>query len=183
MQGMWETGFSRAGLDIHECANEPVRPEDDELDELSDLGEEEMREVKVKQASMKPSIHDIEEHYLSGHAVFRSWCDHCVNGQASNDPHKTNKEKEECTVPVVGMDYMYMEEEDSKNSMPILLTRDRWFKVYFADVLPRKGRDAYSCKRAAQNMRLLGAQEIHTENGSGTSNKGIERTSEKHTSR
>ena len=46
---------------------------------------EEMTEITKKKAGMKPTEKEIEDHYASGHAVFRNWCTHCVKGQAKND--------------------------------------------------------------------------------------------------
>ena len=68
--------------------------------------------VKVKAAPRKPSQSEVEEHMASGHVNYRSWCPHCVRGQAVNDPHKSAKEESE--HPIISMDYTYFGESSEE---------------------------------------------------------------------
>ena len=79
--------------------------EEKEDDEGKDEGDGEDRNLIVKAAPRTPSQREVDEHNAEGHVNFRSWCDHCVRGQAVNEPHK--KIKDEAEVPVISLDYTY----------------------------------------------------------------------------
>ena len=48
---------------------------------------EEERQARVKSAPVPPTDKEGEEHEVT-HATFRSWCEECVAGRATEDPHK-----------------------------------------------------------------------------------------------
>ena len=64
--------------------------------------------AKIKIVSDKPSKREVEEH-MATHIPFRSWCPHCVRGKSKSTPRAKRKEGEEEEVPVISVDYMYME--------------------------------------------------------------------------
>ena len=66
---------------------------------------------KYKVVSDKPSKREVEEHMLT-HIPFRDWCPHCVRGKSKATPHRKRKEGEDEEVPVISVDYMFMETED-----------------------------------------------------------------------
>ena len=51
-----------------------------------------------------PSREQREAHYLSGHAMYRPWCQHCVNGRGRTRYHKELQEIRTDEVPLVGID-------------------------------------------------------------------------------
>ena len=59
-------------------AGEPVRPR--ELSVPSDGGEEVIA-PRVPPVPAKPTQAEQDEHYATGHAAYRSWCEHCVKGR------------------------------------------------------------------------------------------------------
>ena len=67
-------------------------------------GEEPM--VRKAVTPDEPAPHDRENHRLSGHAVFRSWCKYCQMGRGRADAHRTTSG--ERGAPVLGWDYFYM---------------------------------------------------------------------------
>ncbi len=72
-----------------------------------------------------PSDKEVEEHNLD-HAVFRSWCPHCVKGRAESYGH-VRKAKDEGAVPTIGVDYTYMRiepEKEEEKGMPIIAIKD-----------------------------------------------------------
>ena len=91
---------------------------------------------------------------------FRAWCVHCNKGKAKGHPHRKSKEEDKgSTVPVVGMDYMFMsekQEEGEERGMPILVIKDSKTKVVRARVVPKKGRDPYAIRRATADIAGLG---------------------------
>ena len=83
-----------------------------------------------------PSAREVEEHNLD-HAVFRSWCPHCVKGRAEAYGHKTEKDKER-SVPIVGIDYMYMhseQEAEEEKGMPTLVIKDSRTKMIVSKIV------------------------------------------------
>ena len=58
--------------------------------ESEEVGEEATR-TKARRTEIVPSMREVEEHNLD-HAVFRSWCPHCVKGRAEACGHRVDKE-------------------------------------------------------------------------------------------
>ena len=57
---------------------------------------------------------EVEEHNLT-HLPFRNWCIFCVKGKAKDDPHRRRiKQDEEQEIPIVSIDYMFMESRESR---------------------------------------------------------------------
>ena len=84
---------------------------------------------------------------------YRNWCPHCVNGRAKNEPHRRIEDREEESIPVIAIDYMYMiSERDEKGQertirgMPILVIKDTSTGYLAAAVVPKKGECGYACK-------------------------------------
>ena len=80
-------------------ADESVRPR--ELGVPSDGGEEVIA-PRVPPVPAKPTQAEQDEHYATGHAAYRSWCEHCVKGRGRASPHAVVSEGE---LPKVGVDY------------------------------------------------------------------------------
>ena len=84
--------------------------------------EEEGEMPKYRSTEPRPSKREMEEHMLT-HIPFRTWCPHCVRGKARATYHK--KERAERQIPVISMDYMYMESAGSEDrGMPIMVAKD-----------------------------------------------------------
>ena len=99
-------------------------------DEAAECGyceeeEEEGREPIMKKSPPKVSAAEREAHERT-HTPFRSWCKYCMKGRGQNQPHQTAREKEETgKVPRVSLDYMFMSQEDERESLnPILIIRN-----------------------------------------------------------
>ena len=69
--------------------------------ESEEVGAEAVR-TRARRTEIVPSAREVEEHNLD-HAVFRSWCPHCVKGRAESYGHKPENDKER-SVPIVGID-------------------------------------------------------------------------------
>ena len=108
---------------------------------------------------VRPSAREVEEHNAT-HLPFRSWCPYCVAGKAKENAHFTKADDRKSDVPVVSMDYTYMEEakkednqegeeleegtdeydlEVKKRGMPILVVYDREHKYITTTVVPKRG--------------------------------------------
>ena len=157
---------------------ESVRPqENEEIDGMSDEEENgaivetqqketdkddeefEGQAIKRVRKPSEPTQAEIDEHLASGHVPFRDWCGLCVMGSAQSNPHRKG-EKEEQAIPVVSIDYAYMEDKSEDRGMPILVMKDRKSKSIAANVVPEKGVNQYAIKRLAKDIQLLGYQKI-----------------------
>ena len=74
---------------------------------------------------MRPTVKEVEEHNLT-HLPFRNWCIFCVKGKAKDDPHKRKiKEDENQDIPIVSIDYMFMESRGSRLRRGFI-----WYIIY-----------------------------------------------------
>ena len=61
---------------------------------------EEVIAPRVPPVPAKPTQAEQDEHYATGHAAYRSWCEHCVKGRGRASPHAVVSEGE---LPEVGV--------------------------------------------------------------------------------
>ena len=130
----------------------PISPHERGIDSVSDA-DSEPEEAEISHGENmidKPSEKEVEEH-MRTHAVFRSWCRHCVRGQGINDPHK-RVEKGHAAIPILSIDYWIPgesreERKERKNArsetiqkgMPVLVMKDRQRGYIIAEVVTNKG--------------------------------------------
>ena len=69
---------------------------------------EEARAPTRAQTPYIPTIREREDHLLTGHAVFRSWCPECVCGRGRNLGHRSRVKDESIELPVLSWDYCYL---------------------------------------------------------------------------
>ena len=94
-----------------------------------------------------PTQSEIEQHNID-HLPYRNWCDCCVRGKATGDPHR--RATTESRIPIIAFDYMFVTKD--KVSMPdeisddakkdalvkILVVKDTKSKAAFAHVVRKK---------------------------------------------
>ena len=104
---------------------------------------EESEPVKKLVAPTAPTAADWEEHTVSRHAAFRTWCRECCIGRGRMHQHRAGGR--ETAIPAVAIDYGYLNERDDQLQKtaraPILVSKcdlDRWIG---AAVVPTKGAD------------------------------------------
>ena len=87
--------------------------------EIGKADEDEVKEAEVPKSKPQPRMPTAEErraHELT-HCPFRSWCMHCVRGQAADYPHRSvTGEGAESDIPRVIMDYCFFKEDIKKKS-------------------------------------------------------------------
>ena len=66
--------------------SEDVAAGDPGAEEVIHAEEAETQAPRVPRAPRTPSQQEIDDHEVT-HCPFRSWCEHCVRGQAKDDPH------------------------------------------------------------------------------------------------
>jgi len=81
-----------------EVSPETVRPKEKE--------ESEEHQARMRKTEAVPSAKEVDEHNVD-HAIFRSWCPHCVKGrgEAYGHPRGATPEKE---IPTISIDYAYV---------------------------------------------------------------------------
>ena len=74
-------------------------------------GVEEAERQRTVRTPSKPRLQEVEDHELT-HCPFRSWCEHCVRGQAKDDRHPTVREDfADSSVVRVVIDYCFLQED------------------------------------------------------------------------
>ena len=78
-----------------------------------DVDGDEATVPRVPNLPPEPSARQIVEHELTGHAVYRSWCRHCVASKGRAHAHSSREDGE---LPEIGIDYGFFGRE-SPNSV------------------------------------------------------------------
>eukprot|EP00435_Cladocopium_sp_Y103_P034158 s1161_g8.t1 len=155
-------GRSRSRSHRPVCAvEEEVEPRlDDEIEpDGIEAGEQvEARPARPGWSPITPSEEERREHESSGHAVFRNWCEHCLQATGYSQKH-TKKDHSQDMIPTISMDYFYMNEEP--NARPHLVAIDRKTGMMMATALEKKGvGDATGRKLLTRFLELLGYKEV-----------------------
>ena len=91
-----------------------------------------------------PSRQEVLEHELT-HLPFRAWCPYCVAARGKDMKHAVDKWKEPNALPVVAVDYAFMnktkEDNSTSSSITTLVVKDQKSKHVFGIPVPRKGVD------------------------------------------
>lgn len=115
------------------------------------------------------------EHSLT-HIPFRSWCECCVGGKATEDYHRARKDKESPgEIPRVDLDYCFMKaalanvpetlddlepKNDQDRAQPVLVMIDQQTGCVFASTVLAKGSDPFSIQMILEGLRFLGHGKI-----------------------
>ena len=122
---------------------------------------DELREPRRRNSPSDPTSREIEDHVLTGHACFRSWCAACVQGRGRAERHQGEGRKEleyGSKVPVVSWDYCFLgarnriseAEVEQRGDSPVLVMHDGVSKSIFAHLIPAKGVDYPSCEKVVK---------------------------------
>ena len=122
---------------------------------------DEVREPRRRNSPSDPTSKEIEDHVLTGHASFRSWCAACVQGRGRAERHQGDGRKEledGSKVPVVSWDYCFLGaknrasevEVEQRGDSPVLVMHDSVTKSIFAHLIPAKGVDFPSCEKVVK---------------------------------
>ena len=96
---------------------------------------DELREPRRRNSLSDPTSQEIEDHVLTGHSSFRSWCAACVQGRGRAERHQGEGHKEledGSKVPVVSWDYCFLgamnriseAEMEQRGDTPVLVVHD-----------------------------------------------------------
>ena len=80
------------------------------VSDAESVGGDELREPRRRNSPSDATSREIEDHVLTGHASFRSWCAASVQGRGRAERHQGEGRKEledGSKVPVVSWDYLF----------------------------------------------------------------------------
>ncbi len=113
-----------------------------------------------------PTQSEIDDH-SADHWPYRSWCEFCVKGRATGEPHMPGPIS---SIPIIAFDYLFitrgkilrrdeLSKEDQANiKMKILVVKDTKGKAVFAHTVRQKGVDeeGYAVARITEDVQWLG---------------------------
>ena len=110
-------------------------------EEQGELDEEEQTEEAVVSKPARdpgmPTQAEVHEHEAT-HLPYRSWCPVCVAGRRDNPQHR-KRDDEDREVPEVMMDYAFVRRQDEKETLTILIVKDRDSRALRGAVMRHKG--------------------------------------------
>ena len=123
-----------------------------------DVDGDEAMVPRVPNLPPEPSARQIAEHELTGHAVYRSWCRHCVESNGRAHAHSSREEGE---LLEIGIDYSFFG-RDKEDVLPILCVKCRNSSTgcVEATVVDRKGASDYASSFLAAFIKSLGFKRI-----------------------
>ena len=123
-----------------------------------DVDGDEAMVPRVPNLPPEASARQIAEHELTGHAVYRSWCRHCVASKGRAHAHSSREEGE---LPEIGIDYGFFG-RDRKDVLPILCVKCRNSSTLCvgATVVDRKGASDYASSFLTACIKSLGSKRI-----------------------
>ena len=123
-----------------------------------DVDGDEAMVPRVPNLPPEPSARQVAEHELTGHAVYRSWCRHCVASKGRAHAHSSREEGE---LPEIGIDYGFFG-RDKEDVLPILCVKCRNSSTgcMGATVVDRKGATDYASSYLVAFIKSLGFKRI-----------------------
>ena len=124
---------------------------------------EEMSPPRQIQSPTAPSPEERDSHNMSGHAVYRCWCQHCVRGRCREWGHSGGSSGSDGgKVPIISFDYGYLCQRDNtpeeqrtaeaNGSNPLLVMWDSMTKAPYTWLLPAKGLDYLTVDHAIDQV-------------------------------
>ena len=111
---------------------------------------EAMQDVRLRPGPAEPTMKMREEHEASGHVVFRSWCRICLAASGVGEQHRASTQDEEGTLPVLAMDYFYMNDgpqpagSTPEPTLPFIVIKDSKIQAFSCTALEAKGVNKYA---------------------------------------
>ena len=124
--------------------------DDDENNE--EYGE---RKPKRRADPREPTQREREEHEVT-HMPYRNWCRHCVKGRGKEEACR--KVDREYGIAEVHLDFMFMGEEGSLETLAVLVAKERSSGMVLATVAPRKSEGVWLATRIMAWMRECGCE-------------------------
>ena len=117
----------------------------------------ESREARVRSTRVLPTDKERDEHEVT-HATFRSWCEACVAGRATEDSHKRSATQP--SVPLVALDYGFLGRDTDVDLATILVLIQRPHGAVGACQVLRKGPEPYAIDCVLAYLDTWGLREV-----------------------
>ena len=117
--------LKKADPEVPGGAQDPEVPEGAHDPMRDDVDGDEAKVPRVPNLLPEPSVRQIVQHELTGHAVYRSWCRHCV---ASKGRALAPSSREEGELLEIGIDYGFFG-RDREDVLPILCLVSEQFNL------------------------------------------------------
>ena len=115
---------------------------------------------KIPARVYTPTPDEYNKHCAT-HLPYRNWCPICVQSKKKNPAHRRiDDEQRQRQIPMISMDYMYLNEKSDMKNYPILVIHDSVSEGVWAIPVQRKGDDSYAKKRVCEVIRRLGYSKI-----------------------
>ena len=140
----------------------PPEEEDSHADEDAvdrEGPQEESEEFRKSRAAAEPTNEQKENHLLENHAVYRPWCEVCVNSRGLGTQHRRALKREaveSAEGPRIFSDFFFMSTEE--DSVPTLALKFSRSKRIAATALPRKGISELGCKFFCNFIKMTGVK-------------------------
>ncbi len=140
------------------AAAQPSRPGSSD-DHLKLDESEETRKPNVKRLPPQVAQEEVDRHNVT-HLPFRSWCQHCVRGKATDDHHKRLAPTSVAGDAKWGMDYFFLTRAEEPNKMKAVLNcLDMQSGATFAAMV-HKGADDYALAMIQESLKFTGRNRI-----------------------
>ena len=115
-----------------------------------------LRNPRKLQDPRLPSKREVEDHFLSAHMPYRSWCTFCVMGKGKTASH--HQQSREDGLPELHLDYCFMSTKDNPLAT-ILVAKEKISKMTMATVVPMKGGSVeFPVKRCIAFLKEIGLE-------------------------
>ena len=112
------------------------------------------RKVQRVRAPDEPTAEERADHEIL-HVPYRSWCPECVSAAGKASPHRQQSE-EERAVPGHHLDYWFMRDGPSQDSVPVVVMKDASTKTFAAHVCQQKGNVEWVAERICEDLDNIG---------------------------
>jgi len=91
---------------------EVIEVQDEAQDDPGETEEQEVEAQKKAHNPILPSAEEIDDHLVSGHYPYRSWCQPCIEGRAVSTHHRrAQRDARGKMVATISFDYFFMTEK------------------------------------------------------------------------
>ena len=97
----------------------------------------EVKRAKGLPSPKEPSASEVEQHNLTGHIKFESWCPFCVSCRKPNDHHRASASDR--ALPLIVADYCFLRDEGDTEGITVLVLKVYPYHLYLALVVDAKG--------------------------------------------
>ena len=114
------------------------------------------RKTTRKHDPQQPSEQERIEHEMM-HLPFRNWCRHCIKGRGrEEDCRKSINEARQ--VPEIHLEYMFMGDEEERNTLTFWVAGERATRAVLSTVVPKRSTGDWTCRRLMTWLREIGLE-------------------------